>query len=101
MLVSGVLAATGLAQSRQPGAPGNLGELVTFVTPGVSSIGFTDWERIKASVGAQDVTGASPVEDKVAVGMSTAKGEALASGFGFAHLRDHYATWAFDAMDLD
>ena len=67
-----------------------------------TSVGFTDWGRIKASVRAPRTSpGASPIDDKVAVGMSTAKGEALASGFGLAHLRDHYATWAFDAMDLD
>ncbi len=79
----------------------NVSELITFVPPTAQSVGFTDWGRIKASVGAQDVTGASPFEDKATVGMSTARGEALASGFGVAHLRDHFATWAFDAMDLD
>ena len=49
----------------------------------------------------QDVTGASPMDDKLQVVMSTSKDEALASGFGIAHLRDHYDTWAFDALDLD
>jgi hypothetical protein len=107
MLAAAILAVapTSVAQSPadSPGSPSssNVSQLVAFVPPSATSVGFTDWGRIKASVGAQDVTGASPVEDKVTVGMSTAKGEALASGFGIAHLRDHYATWAFDAMDLD
>ncbi|MCY7418941.1 MAG: hypothetical protein LH650_10680, partial [Chloroflexi bacterium] len=93
--------ATG-AQSPDASLPrSNMSELVTFVPPAAETVGFTDWGRIKTSHGAQDVTGASPFEDKVAVGMSTTQDEAAASGFGFAHLRDHYDTWAFDAMDLD
>ncbi len=89
------------AASPRPVTSGNVAELVTFVPPTAQTVGFTDWGRIKASVGAQDVTGASPFEDKAAVGMSTTRGEAAASAFGLAHLRDHYATWAFDAMDLE
>jgi hypothetical protein len=79
----------------------HVGELLTFVPPDSDSVGFTDWTRIKASQDALDITGASPMDDKLRVALSTGKDEALASGFGLAHLRDHYATWAFDAMDLD
>ena len=79
----------------------NVSELITFVPPSTQSIAFTDWGRIKASQGAQDVTGASPIEDKLPVAFSTAKGEAAASGFGLAHLRNHYDTWGWDSLDLD
>jgi len=89
------------AASPATGARSNVSEHITFVPPTAQNVGFTDWGRIRASVGAQDVTGASPFEEKAAVGMSTTKGEAAASAFGLAHLRDHYATWGFDAMDLD
>jgi hypothetical protein len=107
LLVIGV-GATGLAQSAVPSADSGMGgprsnvsELITYVPPTATSIGFTDWGRIKSSQDAEDVTGASPMDAKLQVALATGKDEALASGFGLAHLRDHYETWAFDAMDLD
>ena len=90
------------AASPVPALPhSNIAELITFVPPTADSVGFTDWGRIKASQGAQDVTGASPMDDKLRVVLSTGRDEALASGFGLAHLREHFGTWAFDALDLD
>jgi len=104
LLVATALMAGGpgaLAQSPDASLPrSNVSDLVTFVPPSAETVGFTDWGRIKASQGAQDVTGSSPIEDKFAVGLSTAQDEAAASGFGFAHLRDHFDTWAFDGLDL-
>lgn len=79
----------------------NVSELVTFVPPSATSVGFTDWGRIKASQGGQDVTGASPIADKLQVALSTGTDEAQASAFGTAHLRDQYDSWAFDTFDLD
>ncbi len=78
-----------------------LAEAVTFLPPGTTDMGFTDWARIRASLGAQDVTGVSPIEDKLAVVMATADGEAAASGFGMAHLRGHRDAWGWDTLDLD
>ncbi len=91
-----------LAQSPGPsGPPGNVSELITFMPPTAESVGFTDWGRIRASQGAEDVTGASPMDDKVRVAMSTNKDEAGGSGFGIAHLRNQYDTWGWDSLDLD
>ncbi len=96
--------------ARSPGPTGasgsvtprsNVSELITFVPPSTQSIAFTDWGRIKASQGAQDVTGASPMEDKLAVALSTSKSEAATSGFGLEHLQTHYDTWGWDSLDLD
>jgi hypothetical protein len=93
---------SGLAQSPATDLPrSNVSELVTFVPPTSKSVGFTDWGRIKASQGAQDVTGASPIDDKVPVVMSTNEEEAAASGYGIAHLRSQYDAWGFDSFDLD
>jgi len=66
LLGSGVSAA-----SPTPVPAGNVSELVTFVPPSATSVGFTDWGRIRASQGAEDVTGASPMEDKLPVAQST------------------------------
>ena len=96
LLGSGVSAA-----SPTPVPAGNVSELVSFVPPSATSVGFTDWGRIRASQGAEDVTGASPMEDKLPVARSTGKDEAVASGFGTSHLRDQAATWGWDSFDLD
>jgi hypothetical protein len=64
-------------------------------------MGFTDWQRIRASLGAEDVTGASPLADKMAVLMSTAQQEAAAAGFGAAYLQRHRDAWGWDTLDVD
>lgn len=67
---------------------------------GTTDMGFTDWDRIRASVGAKDVTGASPLDDKMAVVMATAQQEAGAAGFGTPYLRRHRDAWGWDTMDV-
>jgi hypothetical protein len=92
----------GVAQSPVTELPrSNVSELITFVPPTAKSVGFTDWGRIKASQGAGDVTGGSPIDDKVSVVMSTNAREAAASGYGIAHLRSQYDTWGWDGLDLE
>ncbi len=78
-----------------------LAEAVGRMPAGIIGMGFTDWERIRASLGAQDVTGASPIEDKMAVVMATAQQEAAAAGFGAPYLRGHRDAWGWDTLDLD
>jgi hypothetical protein len=97
------LPATSAAQS--PSAPvveavRPLAEAVSFLPPGGTDLAFTDWARIRASQGAEDLTGASPFDDKAAFLLSTARQEAAASQFGLAHLRTLRDTWGFDALDL-
>jgi hypothetical protein len=100
--------AVGHAQSPRPTVAGgtftprsNVSELITYVPPTTTSIAFTDWGRIKASQDAEGVTGASPVDDKMQVVLSTNDDEAAASGFGIARLRDHFDTWGWDTLDLE
>lgn len=47
------------------------------------------------------MTGASPIDDKLAVVMSTNADESAASGYGVARLRDHFDMWGWDTLDLD
>lgn len=92
-----------LATSAVPAlaATGALAEAVARMPTGTTDMGFTDWERIRASVGARDVTGASPLDDKVAVVMATAQLETVAAGFGAAYLRSHRDAWGWDTLDVD
>ena len=78
-----------------------IAEAVGRMPAGTTDMGFTDWARIRASLGAQDITGASPLDDKIDVLMSTAQREAAAAGFGVAYLRNHRDTWGWDTLDLE
>jgi hypothetical protein len=92
------------AQSPSPsGASGEslLAEAFWFLPPGGTDVAFTDWDRIRRSQGALDLTGESPLDDKAAFLMATARDEAAASGFALARFRDHRAVWGFDTLDLD
>ncbi|MFN8519007.1 MAG: hypothetical protein U0667_06375 [Chloroflexota bacterium] len=99
-----VLPAAALAQSPSTtpavGAD-HLREAVGFLPPDTYWLGFTDWSRIRASLGAQDVNGESPLDDKMAVVMSTVQQEGAAAGFGVAHLQGHHKTWGWDTLDVD
>lgn len=79
---------------------GALTEAVGRMPVGTTDMGFTDWDRIRASLGAEDVSGASPLEDKMAVVMATAQHEAGAAGFGTPYLRRHREAWGWDTMDV-
>ncbi len=68
---------------------------------GTTDMGFTDWARIRASLGAEDVTGASPLDAKLAVLMATNQQEAAGSAFGAAYLRFHHDTWGWDTLDVE
>ncbi len=78
-----------------------LAEAVGRMPAGTTDMGFTDWARIRASLGAEHVTGASPLDEKVAVVMATNQHEAAGSLFGAAYLRHHHETWAWDTLDVD
>lgn len=98
------LPAAALAQSpsaRPDAGADHLREAVALLPPGADSLGFTDWSRIRASLGAEDVTGDSPIDEKVAVVGATNEQEAAASGFGAAYLRTHRDTWGWDTLDVD
>lgn len=99
-----MLAFPGAASAQSPSAgPASdaLHEAVAFLPPDASDLGFTDWSRIRASLGAHDVTGASPLEDKVAVLMTTTQHETTASAFGAAYVRNHHGAWGWDSLDVD
>jgi hypothetical protein len=98
-----VLPAAALGQSPSPpvAEPSPLEEAVGFLPPGAHELGFTDWSRIRASLGAEDVTGDSPIDDRFAVLMATTQQEAAASAFGAAYLRTHHDTWGWDTLDVD
>ncbi len=105
-----VVGAVAVGHARSPSPPtasgtvtprSNVSELITFIPPTATSAAFTDWGRIKASQGADDITSASPTDEKMAVAMSTNSEEAATSGYGIAHLRDMYDTWGWDSFDLD
>lgn len=78
-----------------------LAEAVGRMPAGTTDMGFTDWSRIRASLGAEDVTGASPLDAKLAVLMTTNQQEAAGSAFGAAYLRSHHDTWGWDTLDLE
>lgn len=82
-------------------ATGGLTEAVGRMPTGTTDMGFTDWERIRESLGAQDVTGTSPIDDKMAVVMATTQREAAAAGFGAAYLQRHRDAWRWDTLDVD
>ena len=82
-------------------ATGALAEAVASMPRGTTDMGFTDWARIRASLGAQDVTGSSPIDDKMAVVMATTQQEAAAAGFGAAYLQRHRDAWGWDTLDVD
>lgn len=51
--------------SAPPQAPtGHLAEAIDHAPADADEIDFTDWSAIKASLGAEDVTGASPEDDR-------------------------------------
>lgn len=75
---------------------GSLGEALTHAGPIPTSVSFTDWAAIKASSGAPDLTGESPLEDK----LRAIRNEASFGGFGLREIRTHAADWGFDVMDL-
>lgn len=98
------VATGGAAQSPLPApdpASGRLAEAYWFLPPGGTDVAFTDWDRIRASQGATDITGSSSLDDKMAVVMSTNHDEAATSGFALNHLRTHHDVWGFDSFDLD
>lgn len=97
------LPASALGRSPQAtdASEGHLSEAFWFLPPGGTNVAFTDWGRIRASQGAADLTGDSPLEAKVDVLMSTNEDEAAASAYALRFLRDHRALWGFDSFDLD
>lgn len=107
MLTLGLLMALpATAVGRSPAAsptPGHtpLEEAVAFLPSGAHDLGFTDWSRIRASLGAEGVTGASPMDQKLEVLMATNEREAAGSAFGAAYLRHHRDAWAWDTLDVD
>lgn len=82
-------------------ASGALAEAIGRMPVGTTDMGFTDWARIRASVGAEDVTGASSLDDKIAVLLTTNQHEAAGSAFGAAYLRHHHDTWGWDTLDVE
>lgn len=83
--------------SSSPAVAGSLGEALAVAGPIPRSIDFTDWAAIRASVGAEELTGASAFEDKA----RAIRNEATLGGFGVRDLRTHAADWGFDIFDLD
>jgi len=82
--------------SSPPAVAGSLGEALIVAGPILRSIHFTDWAAIRASVGAEELTGASAFEDKA----GAIRNEATLGGFGVSDLRTHAADWGFDVFDL-
>ena len=77
-------------------ASGSLGEALAYAGPVPQTISFTDWSAIRAAVGAENLNGASPFEDKA----RAIRNEATLGGFGLRDLRTHAADWGFDVFDL-
>ncbi|UCF10561.1 MAG: hypothetical protein JSW65_02505 [Candidatus Bipolaricaulota bacterium] len=61
---------------------------------------FTDWDRIRAALALDDVTSASPFEERLELAMSTSQTHAAGSAFALHHLVDHAANWGWDTTDL-
>ena len=100
LFVTLLASSLGAAATPAVASSGALESAVARMPARTTDIGFTDWERIRASLGAQDVTGASPLDDKMAVIMATAQQEAGAAGFGTPYLRRHRDAWGWDTMDV-
>jgi hypothetical protein len=85
------------------GGPGasSLRDSLEYAPPGTTTLGFTDWSAVRHALGADDVTGDSPIDDKLQVLLETNKSQAAASGFALSRLRDHRDVWGWDTMDLD
>lgn len=83
--------------SPSPAVAGSLGEALALAGPVPRSIYFTDWAAIRASVGAEGLTGASAFEEKA----RAIRNEATLGGFGLSDLRTHASDWGFDVFDLD
>jgi hypothetical protein len=83
------------------GSSGRLAQALAWAPPGTREIAFTDWAALRAAVGADDVTSASPLRDKLPLMRATSGREAIASGFAVSFLREHASDWGWDSFDLD
>ncbi len=79
---------------------GHLGEAAAYLRPDADQLYFTDWSAIKASIGREEVTSASPIDDRLGVVLELGRSEAGATGFARDHLREHAEVWGFDSLDF-
>lgn len=84
-----------------PPTDDHLTEAMAFAPTNVQMLLFTDWTAIKSSLGMDDVTNGSPMEDRMAVVGSINMTEAAAAGFAVDRFIGHADAWGWDSTDLD
>lgn len=78
----------------------HLAQALAMVPAGTSELYFTDWSLIKEYLGVPDLSSKSSIDERREFLMSTAKGQAAASGYGANRFRDHAENWTWDNSDL-
>ena len=64
-------------------------------------IAYTDWEAIKAAIGAPWLTSQASVDVRIAFTRRLMEDHAAASAYGLTRLSVHAAAWGFDTTDLE
>ncbi len=90
-----------IAQRPAPDGPRPLAEAVTFAPLGASTILFTDWAAAKAAHGHEDVTSATPLEERMDAMVDLGRTEAPFAGYAIDRFALHAEAWGWDTADLD
>jgi hypothetical protein len=80
---------------------GNVKAALDYAPPSAESLGFTDWAAIRQGLGADDITGDSPIDDKLRVLYEVGRTQGAGAGFAISRYRDHRDSWGWDSLDLD
>ena len=98
------------APTGPPTTSGNFDEALAFLTSDTTVMSFDDWAQIKESLGASDVTSASPNEERQRVlveGLVSSDDrqpselEVVVGGYGLQSALVHADNWNFDVLDYD
>jgi len=102
-LVAAIVVVTpAVAQSPalDPGQP-PLAEAVTFAPLGAGTILFTDWATAKAEHGYDNVTSATPLDERMDAMVDLGWTEAPFAGFAIDRFALHAEAWGWDTTDVD
>lgn len=100
-LLVGLLVTTGCAGRAAMETQAGLDTALATAPADTTMLLFTDWARIKAYENRSAITSQSPLDERRALLLTTAKTEAAASGFGVQYLDGHAETWGWDSTDLE
>lgn len=96
-----VLVAPAAAQDEDATAP--LLQAMAYLHPRTDPVGidFVDWAQLKRLHGAEDVTSASPLDERQRFLLEVARNESVPVPLGLDRLATWADTWGWDTTDLD